>query len=171
MYCPNCSTEAEVDQKFCRSCGMELTGVSELISGQTDLETVSACKTPFLRKHHRVMLILGAILMLLALLFGSSLKILSKEHIQIAGEFTPYLMVFNLLILCVGIGLICLPFLVMMTPTPRDRRPINKKAEATFKLDPHLLPEEPASVTEQTTEFLRASEAAVITRTTAPQGD
>ena len=171
MYCPNCSIEAKVDQKFCRSCGMELTGVSELIKGQTGLETAAACKAPFVQRHHRVMLILGTILMLLAVLFGSSLKILSKEHIQIAGEFTPYLMVFNLLILCVGIGLICLPFLLAMTHTTRDRRPINKRAEATFKLDPDLLSGEPASVTEQTTDFLRDSEAAVITRTTAPQGD
>jgi hypothetical protein len=167
MYCPNCSTESQVEQKFCRSCGMELTGVVELIRGQADIETAD-CKVSFFQRRHRAMLVLGTILMLAALLFGSSVKILSKEHIQIAGEFTPYLMVFNLLLLFVGMGLICLPFLLMMSSSPRAGKPVGKKAEATFKLDRHLLPEEPASVTEQTTEFLRASEAGVIA-TTAPQ--
>ena len=28
MYCPNCSSEATTEQKFCRSCGMELPAVA-----------------------------------------------------------------------------------------------------------------------------------------------
>jgi hypothetical protein len=149
---------------------MELTKVAELIRGQSDLDKRDAAVTVFQRRH-RTMLILGMVLMLAAVLFGSSLKILSKENIQIAGEFTPYLMVVNLLLLCIGIGLICFPFLLMMTNSPRAGKPVSNRTEGTLKLDPQLLSDEPASVTEQTTEFLQSSEAGVTARTAAPQKD
>jgi zinc-ribbon domain len=31
MYCPACGTEASTDQKFCRSCGMGLQMVFQLV--------------------------------------------------------------------------------------------------------------------------------------------
>lgn len=34
MYCPNCATETAINQKFCRSCGMNLTLVSQAIISQ-----------------------------------------------------------------------------------------------------------------------------------------
>jgi hypothetical protein len=35
MYCPNCATETSIDQKFCRVCGMNLSPVSQALSGQS----------------------------------------------------------------------------------------------------------------------------------------
>lgn len=34
MHCPNCGTEATVEQKFCRSCGLGLEKVPQLIAEQ-----------------------------------------------------------------------------------------------------------------------------------------
>jgi hypothetical protein len=34
MYCPNCATETGINQKFCRSCGMNLALVSQAIVSQ-----------------------------------------------------------------------------------------------------------------------------------------
>ena len=32
MYCPTCGTEASTNQKFCRSCGMELQIIFQLVA-------------------------------------------------------------------------------------------------------------------------------------------
>src|SRR6185436_5001495 len=98
MYCPNCAAEAKTDQKFCRSCGMEMQGVAELIGAQTNIAKPDCEKGPFKHGRHRAMLVWGMILTLVAVFFGSSLKLLGKEHIQVAGEFTPYLMVITMLV-------------------------------------------------------------------------
>src|SRR5215510_16254089 len=31
MYCPNCGTSTSLEQKFCRSCGMNLLPVSQML--------------------------------------------------------------------------------------------------------------------------------------------
>lgn len=170
MYCPNCSTEASTGQKFCRSCGMELQAVAELISGQSDVAKPERPKGEFLNERQRAMLILGMIMTLGAVAVGSSLKILGKEHIQVAGDFTPYLMVIMLLTLFFGIGLMCYPLLQMMSGSARSRNAI-PKSEPTIKLKPEALPEHTPSVTEQTTEFLEATKAPINVRDTASQSE
>jgi hypothetical protein len=34
MYCPKCGTDSSIEQKFCRSCGMNLLPVSEVLAGE-----------------------------------------------------------------------------------------------------------------------------------------
>jgi predicted amidophosphoribosyltransferase len=64
MYCPNCSAEAPREQKFCRSCGLELEGVAGLISGQNIAKPATPKQTP--GRGERAMLIWGMILSLAA---------------------------------------------------------------------------------------------------------
>lgn len=33
MYCPSCGTKTSVSQKFCRSCGMSLAMISQMLTG------------------------------------------------------------------------------------------------------------------------------------------
>jgi hypothetical protein len=121
------------------------------------------------------MLIWGMILSLTALAAGSSLKILWNEHIQVAGDFSPYLLPITLLLLFLGVGLMCYPFLHVMVPraAPRAKpsQPLSSKSERTTELKSERTPElssEQPSVTEQTTKFLEESEARIAVRDTAP---
>src|SRR5215213_36295 len=34
MFCPNCATKIEIEQKFCRSCGLKLEAVLQVVSEQ-----------------------------------------------------------------------------------------------------------------------------------------
>lgn len=168
MYCPNCSSKSSTDQKFCRSCGMELQAVANLVAAQTGIARPDQPKESYFQGRRRAMFISGLILMFGGVAVGSSLKVLGKEHIQVAGDFTPYLMVITLLIVFFGMGLICYPFLNMTSPNRRSPLPASPKPEPTDRLESRLLTEEPSSVTEQTTEFLEASPVLTQVRHTAP---
>ncbi|MEK6289741.1 MAG: zinc ribbon domain-containing protein [Acidobacteriota bacterium] len=169
MYCPNCSAEPSKDQKFCRSCGMELQAVAILLGAQSNIAKAERPDEALFHGHQRAMLIWGMILTLGAAAFGSSLKILGKEHIQLAGEFTPYLMVITLVIAFFGMGLMCYPFLQMISPKRRTSLAATPKSESIGDPNSALLQEEPPSVTEQTTEFFEATQLATKPRDTAPQ--
>lgn len=169
MYCPNCSAEAASEQRFCRSCGMELLEVADLIGRQTDIAKPGTRKETSLDGRRRAMVLWGMILALVSLAAGSSFKILWNEHIQIAGDFTPYLLPITLLLLFLGVGLMCYPFLQMMSPRSKPRTQSSSKPEQTSELTDQLTPELPpiqASVTEQTTKFLEESEARINMRDT-----
>lgn len=168
MYCPNCSAEASSEQKFCRSCGLELLEVAELISRQTDIPRPRTRKETSL-DGRRAMVLWGMILSLGALAAGSSFKILWNENVRIAGDFTPYLLPITLLVLFLGFGLMCYPFLRSIAPRAKPGPPLSPKSERTSELTDPLTPELPpiqASVTEQTTKFLEESEARIPVRNT-----
>lgn len=40
MHCPNCGTLAVAEQKFCRSCGLELQAISQLVAQQLEGKTM-----------------------------------------------------------------------------------------------------------------------------------
>ena len=42
MYCPNCSTQAAANQKYCRTCGVNLEEFSELLSAMLPDQTAAA---------------------------------------------------------------------------------------------------------------------------------
>jgi len=165
MYCPNCSTEASTDQKFCRTCGMELHAVAELVSSQSSTARPESPARGGFQTRRRAMIIWGLILTFGSVGVGSALKILGKENIHPAGEFTPYVSVIFLLLAFVGMVLMSYPFLLMSSGRKYSA---STKAEPTAKLQPDLLTEQPSSVTEGTTEFFEDSEAPVKARNTAP---
>jgi len=171
MYCPNCSSEASTEQKFCRSCGMELQAVADLIRDQSPMVKPQSSEQPTFEARQRAMLIWGLIITFGAAAVGASLKILGKENIHPAGEFTPYVSVIAVVAAIFGMGLMCYPFLQQTWGKPGSRKPPLQKTEPTIKLRPALLSEEPPSVTEFTTEFLEASEARAKAPDTAPQNE
>ena len=165
MYCPNCSAEASTEQKFCRSCGMELEPVAALINEQSPMVQSKSDRGSIVRL--KAMVTWGLIITFGAAAVGASLKILGKENIHPFGEFTPYVSVVAVIAAILGMGLLCYPFLQQMWIKSKSRKPALKKPPLTIK----LLPDEQPSVTEQTTEFLQASEARVEARVTGPQNE
>src|SRR5437868_753516 len=111
MFCPKCSAEASTDQKFCRGCGMELQPVALLVQND-DSSHKPACEHESRpAKRRRAMLIWGCVTMFVAVAVGASLKVLGKEGIRPAGEFTPYLSVLALLAVFFAMGMMCLALL------------------------------------------------------------
>jgi hypothetical protein len=171
MYCPNCSSEASTEQKFCRSCGMELQPVAALIRDQSPLVKPQSAKHQSFEARHRTMWIWAFISMFSGVCVSVSLKILGKEGIRPLAEFTPYVSVIAALAVFFGMALMCYPFLQLALSNTRSRGKILPNPEPTIRLQPALMSEEQSSVTEQTTEFLERVEARVSVRDTAPQSE
>ena len=144
---------------------MELQAVAGLIKDQSPMvQPESAQKATV---HLKAMVTWGLIMTFGAAAVGASLKILSKDNIHPLGEFTPYVSVIAVIAAIFGMGLMCYPLLQQMWTNPKTRKPALQKPASTIK----LLSDEQPSVTEQTTEFLQASEARVEARVTGPQNE
>jgi hypothetical protein len=113
------------------------------------------------------MLIWGLIITFAGLTGGASLKILGREQIQPAGDFTPSLHVIMLLMVFFGMALMCFPFLQVVLPHSGKR---TSTRDVEDNPNARLLADEPSSVTEQTTRFLEPSEPR-IGRDTALHGE
>jgi hypothetical protein len=150
---------------------MELQAVAELIRVQTPMVRPETSQEPTLETRRRAMMLWGLIMTFGAAAVGASLKILGREGIHPAGEFTPYLSVIAVVAAIFGMGLMCYPFLQQTWSKPSSRKPPLPTPEQTIKLRPALLSEEHPSVTEFTTEFLEASEARAKAPDTAPQNE
>lgn len=159
MHCPKCGTEAVGAPKFCRVCGQDLVAVSELLSG---LSVIDLWK--------RGPMIWGTGLIVAAAAFGSVLKVLSKQGINPAGELTPYLLALGVLTFFVGLALVSYWALSLMFPRNQGPRSPAQAAH-TARVQPEMLPEEMASITEKTTELFDAEIAPVPVRTTAPRDE
>jgi len=134
---------------------MELRAVAQLVDAQSNLASAEEYKSVgSFRGWQRGMIIWGASITLVAVALGSAIKVLSKDHIQIAGEFTPYLSAITLLICFLGIAMMCYPLLRGFARQRTDR--ILPKAQPTINLTPDRLSREPSSVTEKTTDFMEA---------------
>ena len=53
MYCPKCGGQIEETQKFCRSCGANVSLVPQALTGQLPQSTPEEVETPRGRQHHR----------------------------------------------------------------------------------------------------------------------
>jgi hypothetical protein len=77
MYCPKCATLQTDNQRFCRSCGLNLEVISQLLSDETQLEKLipnSASKTKAARrkkKFHNF----GGLVMMLSFIVGAAIPI------------------------------------------------------------------------------------------------
>ncbi len=169
MYCPNCSSEASTDQKFCRLCGMELQPVAALIRGQSPMVKLQSHQEQSLEGKHRTMVFWGFLMMFGAVAVGVCLKLLGREGIRPFAGFTPYVNVIAVLTALFSMGLICYPFLQMVSGNTRSRRRLLPQSDPTVKLAPALLPTEQPSVIEKTTEFLEGHEAPIKVHDTTPQ--
>jgi len=149
---------------------MELQAVSELMGRQAQMPDTDRQPHTGFTPRQRAMLLWGFIIMFGAVGLGVTLKILAKDDIHPAGQFTPYLSVIGVLLALFGMAVMCFPFLQMMSPGRRSRVERSQESEPTSRLQRDALTAEPPSVVERTTEILDPAEASAQVRDTTPQG-
>lgn len=75
MHCPNCGTSAASEQKYCRSCGLELQAIQQLVARQ--LSEVQ----PLPRQNAQVASLAWQLFAGVAIMFtGAALLALEKRH-------------------------------------------------------------------------------------------
>lgn len=156
MHCPSCGAETTLDQRFCRSCGMDLETVSKLVVAHSSPELLKLEKVRDKRA--------GQERMLKSLKFGFSMFILGMAVLFITKTLE-FPKPFNLIggsLLFLAMGLM---FYGILTPM-RDRGSRSRKlptsartselpeAETTKELPAARVPVPVASVTERTTQLI-----------------
>ena len=155
MYCPNCGTQTSGNEKFCRSCGMSMGMISQLLaklrsaaeSGKTPAEiaelTESRLEKPWRRRLRRSLFIAGVV-PILAVLLTNIGHLIGRRP-----EALPWMLLIALLI-----GIV----LGKLLKTPFERQSsqatVLPSAETTSKLPPSSSAELMCSVTEPTTRSL-----------------
>ena len=145
MHCPNCGSEAPMDQKFCRSCGFGLGKVARLIAEQASGENPDSDYDPKEEMSKKLRYVWFGFLLSVFLTFGAYF-VASDE----VGVFWNVVYIF-LLLLMLTFG----SYIVFGRKRPGDRkshRPApSTNAPTTKKLPPQPDLEMSASVTEETT--------------------
>lgn len=157
MYCPGCGIQSSPAQKFCRSCGIDLQAVSQLVAGKLSPSNSEALSYSSEKAIQRRMLKVvgwgGAILFLGLALRVIGRKYLHNDLLDVIGGLTVLLTLF-----ITGYGL----FSVWLSGTKTGQRPPIGKATTQRDLPggemPRMFSEEAPSITEHTTRLIEGSE-------------
>jgi hypothetical protein len=101
---------------------------------------------------------------------GAVLRVLGRQGVRPAGEFTPYLEALAVLIALGGMFFITYAYFYATTTSRRAPKAPSPKTEHTSEMPRNRLPEPVLSVTDRTTEILERADVKVTVRDTAPQG-
>jgi hypothetical protein len=66
MYCPKCSVENNLEQKYCRGCGQSLASVRLALEGGVD-EAINALRKEQSLARYRVRIVISSLLILIAI--------------------------------------------------------------------------------------------------------
>jgi len=174
MYCPKCATPASTDQKFCRSCGLSLETIPELLASQSSEGEQRQSRRNRLQRWGFFITATGLVFLfaLASVWLGEMWRgDLSPTEMRMGDLGPTTVRIMNLLM---GIGLpvflvgLCLIgyWAYLSLPKASAHRPSARAlppAQPTTKLPPVHRPEPEASVTEHTTELLEDSEVSVRT--------
>lgn len=162
MFCPNCGKEDQADQKFCRSCGLKLDAISQVVADLLPSETYAALqkRKRIFEKLGLVSLSISGIIGLMLILFAVALYkliLFGPEAMFLASAIA--MVVFLLLALI----LLSYPKLFMQFQA-QDRQldPVDESPsiQTTGKLLEEKFFEPVPSVTEDSTDLLQKRDAA-----------
>jgi hypothetical protein len=161
MHCPSCGADSNLEQRFCRSCGMDLETVSKLVAQHSSPEGLKHEK--LLAKgsaQQRVVqsfgLGVGSLILGLALLFVLKTLEVDKTYHLIAAFF-----------LFMGMGVMCYGLFSAARagamkpgklPQP-DQQGELTQTEVTKELPSARVPVPVASITERTTQLIANEDA------------
>jgi zinc ribbon protein len=162
MHCPTCGAETSLEQRFCRSCGMDLETVSKLVAAHSSPETLKLEKSLTKKAAQKRMyqsFKWGMICFILGSAALATTKTLSLDKIFNLGP---------LFLLFIGMGIMVYGVLSSMgalaSKSMKVLDPASTvelhEAEATNELPPARVPVSVPSITERTTQLIATEDAA-----------
>jgi zinc ribbon protein len=146
MFCPNCGSERVAAQRFCRSCGLRLDTIDQVVRQELKESKVQPVTRSWLRIIFLTAWHYGLFLLALGMtITGVAKKIVNEQLIADIGS----------LISVLGVGLLVSRGILLLKDAAHSGSPEPPKAETTTELTPHQLEaKEQPSVTEFTTHHL-----------------
>jgi uncharacterized membrane protein YciS (DUF1049 family) len=156
MFCPRCGHNGSSDQRFCRSCGFELTKVSELLQ-DSDPESLVQGNPDERLVRQRQLKVVGNIAVLGTISLAMLAFLAGVLWLMISGQMPMAAGVAILLFLSgLSVGALCLGLASLkprLSARAREKSYLKENAATTGLLETGV--EQPlASVTEHTTELL-----------------
>jgi hypothetical protein len=160
IYCPGCGVHAAADQKFCRSCGLDLQLISQSVAEHFG-EIAEASESRRLSLDHwGKRILLTGLSMLMLLMIGAMICVAISNIFGLRFEdfgfnsIGPVVAPIALLLTFVGAAMAFYPQIIKQLSIPRSQQPTLPHAETTRKLSSETLVGSMESITEHTTELL-----------------
>ena len=146
MFCPNCGSESGEAQRFCRSCGLRLDTIDQVVRQEIQESKVQPVTRSWLRIIFLTAWHYGLFLLALGMIItGVGQKILNEKTIADIGTIMSLL----------GVGLLVSRGILLLKDAAHSPSYEPSKAEPTTKLTPRQIEaKEQPSVTEFTTHHL-----------------
>ena len=146
MFCPNCGSESGTAQKFCRSCGLRLDTIDQVVKQELKESKVEPVTRPWLRIIFLTAWHYGLFLIAMGMtITGVGKKIVHEQQIADIGTLMSVL----------GVGLLVSRGILLLKDAARSGSHEPSKADTTTELKPRELEsKEQPSVTEFTTRHL-----------------
>jgi hypothetical protein len=162
MHCPSCGAETNLEQRFCRSCGMDLETVSKLVAEYSSPENLKLEKS-LTQKTNQQRMYESIKWGMISLILGMAALVIVKT---LAFDKTYNLI--GALLLFISMGLLCFGALSTMREVTSTRKPRTSdrtaelpESQTTKELPAARVPVPVASVTERTTQLI---ESEVVSR-------
>ena len=157
MFCPRCGHNGGSDQRFCRSCGFELTKVSELLQDSDQQSLVESNADEELVVRQQKLKVVGNIAVLSTVSLAMLAFMAGVLWLMISGQMPMAAGTAILLFLSgLSVGFLCLGLASRkprLSATAKDKSYLKEKAGTTALLETAV--DQPlVSVTENTTELL-----------------
>src|SRR6476620_2935888 len=143
MFCPNCGSESREAQRFCRSCGLRLDSIDQVVRQELQESKVQPVTRSWLQIIFLTAWHYGLFLLALGMIItGVGHKILNEKTIADIGTIMSLL----------GVGLLVSRGILLLKDAAHSTSYEPSKAETTTELRPRQLEaKEQPSVTEFTT--------------------
>lgn len=161
MYCPCCGIQTSLDQKYCRSCGMDLQMISQTVGEhQGHIVEKNEARQKRLERWGKITSLIG-ISVLSLLLIGAFICLSISALFGISfdafgfGSFAPVVAAIGFCSIIIGGGLMAYPSISKELRTLQPAK-LTKKAQTTVELSITNTGEQMPSITEGTTDLLEA---------------
>ena len=164
MYCPNCGIQTSLDQKYCRSCGMDLQMISQIVGEhQGDIVEKNEARQKKLERCGKITGLIGISVLSLVLISAFiclSISSLFGINFDAFGfdSFAPVVAAIGFCSIIIGAGLMSYP---SISKELRNLGPakLTEKAQTTAGMSISSIAEQMPNIAERTTHLLEADDS------------